>query len=297
MIIINSALFFFIFFLIYRNAKDYLRFINFLGNYIKNGFIIDDFKPDSVNIKELYNNILLLDKEYKSVLNKHIEINKILESFAYITAHDLKTPVRSIGIFVGRVLRKLDKKELDIESIDKDLVIIKNHVTRMDNLIDNIIVYSKMGKSKEGRRIVEIDRLIQNHIVKYVSLDDVIFDIKVEKLKLNINRSLFKIVLDNLITNSIKYNDKKKTNIIIKLYLEDDSVIFSIEDNGKGIKDDYISRIFDAFDKLDEDGTGLGLSIVKRFFDNYNATYNIESVVGKFTKITVKIRKEEIIKE
>ena len=100
-------------------------------------------------------------------------------------------------------------------------------------------------------------------------------------------------LITNLVDNAIKYN-KKDGNVEITVKARGGEVLLRIKDNGIGIPQGDIARIFERFYRVDKSrsrqtgGTGLGLSIVKHIIENYGGSYNIDSTLGKGTDIKVK---------
>jgi signal transduction histidine kinase len=104
-----------------------------------------------------------------------------------------------------------------------------------------------------------------------------------------------KVIFNNIISNAIYYHDLKNNPFVeIHLSRDVDSLIISIEDNGSGIKKEYLPKIFDMFYRgtSDSEGSGLGLYIVKGILKKLNGSIAVESEIGKGSKFTIRLNKK-----
>lgn len=228
----------------------------------------------------------------KSDLEKNIEslakMNKELESFTYISSHDLQEPLRKIQTFVTRII----DKEYQNLSADSQNYLNKTNESahRMQALIRDLLAYSRLKAE-----IFPTETILLQEIVDDVkqSLEEEILEKKVEIevsgiKEITIIVSQFRQLLTNLISNSIKFSDpgrklKIKINhtIVRSFDVPFENVPankhFSkimVTDNGIGFDPEYKARIFEVFQRLHTDvtykGTGIGLAIVKKIVENHN---------------------------
>jgi len=220
------------------------------------------------------------------------QANKELKDFAYIVSHDLKAPLRAIGS-LAQWLSEDYMDQID-EKGQKQLTLLNNRVYRMHNFIDGILEYSRLGRIKVSKESVNINKLIENVNES--------LDLKNNTIKINTNLPTIKCekirihqVFQNLISNSIKYNDKKNGKIVIDYKELPNAHQFSVADIGPGIDKKYHDKIFQIFQTLqirDQfESTGIGLTIVKRIVELHGGTIKVKSSVGKGAKFDFTLNK------
>ncbi|MCX8148118.1 PAS domain S-box protein [Thermaurantimonas aggregans] len=223
-------------------------------------------------------------KEYMANLEK---VNKELDQFAYIVSHDLKAPLRAIANLATWI-------EEDLEGymnpeIKKQFEMLKNRVKRMENLINGILQYSRVGRSKNKLEKIVLQDLV-NELCEAIKTDNTCqFIIKNDPIELFTEKIALEQVLQNFISNAIKYNDKdiKIVEIGWSELPEDNKIEIYVRDNGPGISPEYHEKIFMIFQTLqsrDEvESTGVGLAIVKKIADEKKSKIRVESELGKGT--------------
>jgi len=258
--------------------------------------MIQALSRQTIRLLEARKNNLELDLR-KKVLE---ERNKSLDSFARIAAHDLKSPINNIIQFI-----ELLRNELDIESkknIKELLTIIEKSTYNVTQLIDGILKYSR-DTSFDTKDNIEfnvkntINDIFTNYFEKHTRSLEIEFDIE-DKLTIFSNLTAFQQIFINLISNSLKYSDKEIVKISIVALRNGESIFFTFQDNGIGIKNDEISNIFNLYettsniDKYGEKGTGVGLSTVKKIIDLLGGTIQVSSEEGKGTTFTFSIKEK-----
>jgi two-component system sensor kinase FixL len=214
------------------------------------------------------------------------KVNEELENFAYIVSHDLKAPIRGIGSVADWL--KQDYAHLMDDEGKNLLELMKRRVLRMQQLIEGILSYSRIGR-KDGEK-VEIDvNIILDEVVDTVArgLASNDFHLVVPaKLPIIIHNEVrIRQIFQNLISNAIKYGDQEKCVVEVTSKDVGDFWEFCVEDNGPGIKSVYHTRIFKIFQTLQArdkfESTGVGLSIIKKIVEQGNGEIWIESEEGK----------------
>lgn len=216
------------------------------------------------------------------------ELDRLKTDFISIAAHDLKTPLVSVGGYIDLIL--LREKELKVE-LKEDLNRVLNNVHRLEEYINRLLDVMKIDAKK-----VELVKREENilNIIKN-SLSDLEFQIGQKNLTINLDISEnlelkvdhFRIsqVFLNLLSNAVKFTPENGI-IDISSVEEDQSVIFSIKDNGKGLTPEEMQKIFgkfvtieqgvDGYSTLDK-GSGLGLFITKGFIEAHGGKIWVES--------------------
>lgn len=220
--------------------------------------------------------------------------NADLEKFAYMTSHDLKTPLRGMGDLTEYLEEDL---ELYVSSpsanpqVQFNIERMKRQVLRMDNLINGILVYSGIGTGVETNETVDLGQTVRT-IGNDLSLNEsqLIVDDKLPCVCTNSTR--LNQVLSNLIGNAAKYHhDIKNAEIRVTSETVGEWMYLSISDNGPGIDSMFHTKIFEPFQSLQPkdqiESTGIGLSIVKRTVEFYGGTIAIESEPNQGTKFTL----------
>lgn len=218
--------------------------------------------------------------------------NKEIEQFVYIASHDLKEPLVTItgliNLFKGEYENELSDEAKEI------LDYIDDSSDRMKHLIEGLLEYSKLGKSKT-LQLVDCNTLIENlkldlaNVIQRTGSQLIVGDLpKIHGLELEL-----RLLFQNLISNGIKFK-KPEINPIVKIdciKIPDTSNPlqgvhqFSIKDNGIGIEEKYFNRIFAIFQRLhsrdDYEGTGIGLAHCKKIVAAHKGELWLESKVGE----------------
>lgn len=237
-------------------------FMGALFVFIVVGTGLDSFKK----LKDLNQN--LDDTELK---------NKELEQFAYITSHDLKAPLRGISSLASFIKEDLETGKTD--KVYNHLSTLQGRVKRLEDLINGILYYSKIGKIKPEP--IDLNPMILEEFKNYQNLSNLIFTTKGKLPIINGDRIQLSQVISNLISNAVKYNDKEVCEVCISSIGKSESYEITFEDNGPGIAPKYHQKIFEVFQTLTEkdtfESTGIGLSIVKKIIEKHQGTIRVES--------------------
>lgn len=257
----------------------------------------------SKRTKELENSYKLLEEK-----NLFLEkMNKELETFTFISSHDLQEPLRKIQIFATSLIE--EEYDKISENGKKYLQKMQNTVKRMQLLIEDLLTYSRLTKANEGFEKTDLN-IITNEVI--ADFQDAL---KEKKGVIQVHGSFdakiigfqFRELIYNLISNSIKFsNPKKHPRIILKgetisgnlLNIENISskityCHISVTDNGIGFDPQYKDRIFEVFQRLhgqsEYKGTGIGLAICKRIVENHEGIITATSKLGKGVKVDIYI--------
>lgn len=225
------------------------------------------------------------------------EKNKVLNQIIAGIAHEIRNPLTSIKAFVQLMPAKIDNQQFKNQFIE----FVPKEVDRVDNLIKDLIDYTKPQKSnKEAVRINEIIRSCSALIGPSAESKGIALIIAQEDdLTINADKNQIKQVLINILLNSmdsiaekIENNEiKEKLHIYIKAWKDNGYVFVQIVDEGMGMTREKIKKSTEPFYTTKFSGTGLGLALSKQYTENNDGTMVIESVLSAFTKITLKFRR------
>jgi two-component system sensor histidine kinase/response regulator len=231
-----------------------------------------------IELFNLYNN---LEKK-----NEELEYsNKELESFSYSVSHDLRAPLRAIQGYTA-MLEEDYQKLLDVDG-NKILGSIKNNSKKMNNLIDDLLAFSRLGSKAPKKSNLDINKMVSGILAVLQETTKYKAEIKVENLfPTKGDLSLINQVFVNLISNGIKYSSKKSHPMVeIRSELKDDGILYEVKDNGEGFDMQYADKLFGVFQRLhsseDFEGTGVGLAIVQRIIHKHGGKVWAQAEPGK----------------
>lgn len=210
--------------------------------------------------------------------------NHELKQFAYISAHDMREPLRNIIGFSQLLGENISKSQY--ENTEEYIKMIKKSVSRLDTITKDIVNYTELEEHLNQVEEINVIELVTNIStdLKNKSKKTIIFDINRLPV-LNMNPKLCYYLFYNLIENAIQYCDKEIVKINVKVLVLESHYQFSIEDNGIGIASEYFDKIYRMFKRLHNDisksGLGIGLSICKKIVTNYGGKIWVESKVGE----------------
>jgi len=206
------------------------------------------------------------------------EKNINLEEFTYVASHDLRSPLRGIADLLEWISEDLgaDCKP----EINKNLDRISVRIERMEELIENLLIYAKSGNISSEIKKVNIHSLIENilSLAEVPNNFNIVIDISVDYVKSAMTP--LETVLRNLIFNALKHHDKESGCIRISCHSEASMLHFEISDDGPGIPELSKDRIFKLFQTVTaaERGTsGIGLSVCRRLTDTHGGNIYVEN--------------------
>lgn len=217
-------------------------------------------------------------------------------------SHDLKTPITAIKGYVEGIM---DGVADSPEKMDKYIRTIYNKANDMDKLINELTTYSSIDNNRIQYNFQRIN------VAEYFGdcVEEVGVELESRNIKLNYENLVdpktmviadaeqLKKVINNIISNSVKYMDKPNGRICIRILDRDDSFQVEIEDNGKGIPQKDLQRIFERFYRTDasrnsaQGGSGIGLSIVKKIIEDHGGYIWATSKEGESTCMHFVLRK------
>lgn len=281
------------------NISEWNSMIVFSSMIICITLVISRFVSDNESYQNELTKTLdaLQQKQAKiEIQNDSLEkVNKDLERFAYISSHNLKTPVRTIRSFSDLISRDLKKGKQD--NLEEYLDFIKQGAAQMQLLITDILEYSKFNQQQNFETTeVDLNNTINFIHTQLQSFTDKKIHLQVSKLPtIHSNRTFINAIFQNLIENGVKYNEAKEIKIKISYQDKGDKHLFCFNDNGIGIEAVYHDKIFEMFERLQNDpkynGSGVGLGMSKKIIEKLNGEIWVKSNLGEGSTFFVSLPK------
>ena len=294
LLILNAftSFIFFLLFCLYVIIRIQKRFFDKFKNSLDNLKIFtQDYNLDSeirIHNEENFIEFSILQKSFKNMLIRVKEQSQLQIDFVNNASHELKTP---IFVIKGYIDMLNDWGKDDKEVLDEGLIVLKKEIQNMQELTEKLLF---LAKSKN--LIAEKNNINLDNVLKEV-IDNLSFAYPKQKINyisseifIDSDIALLKLLFKNLIENAIKYGKDNPINIELK---KEKKVKVIIEDFGVGISEKALPHIFERFYREDEarnreiKSYGLGLSIVKEIINLLDIDIQVESQLGKGTKITL----------
>lgn len=234
-----------------------------------------------------------LNRQLEGKIAQVTDVNRELEAFSYSVSHDLRAPLRHVAGFSDKLRRHLG--DTADEKSSHYLKVIGDSAKRMSELIDDLLVYSRLGRSALRLQAVDMQSLVEEtrSMLDSNARNDAgnaghRIEWKIASLPILVaDQNMMRQVWQNLLGNAIKYSAKRAVSHIEVGYRidEDGGHHFSVRDNGAGFDMDYASKLFGVFQRLhkpsDYAGTGIGLASVRRVLSRHGGRVWAEAAVDQ----------------
>ncbi|MDH3537938.1 MAG: HAMP domain-containing histidine kinase [Gammaproteobacteria bacterium] len=251
------------------------------GNLVSTMTALEQSERDRNALRDEVRRRKTVERERKLLMLDLEARNEELERYAYTISHDLKSPLYTIQGFTG-FLEK-DLAQGDNAKMRKDLNQIRDAVTTMSKLLDDILNLSRVNLSDEAAQQLSLADIVDDAI-KLVAreIGEHNVEVRVQPNLPVVYSSPQRLteVFQNLISNAAKFRGDQQTPIVeIGATLEGEWVLCYVRDNGIGIAPEYRDRVFNLFERLDNSapGTGIGLAIVKRIIERLGGEIWVKS--------------------
>lgn len=225
------------------------------------------------------------------------KINAELDRFVYSASHDLRAPLMSVKGLLNMI--QLDE---DKSNTDHYLSLIRQSVDRLDRFISDIINYSRNSRMDLMPMRIDFNDLLRESIdsLKYMEGAQhirCVTNIKGDSPFFS-DYSRLLIIFNNLISNAVRYRDRWKNDSFLEMSIDVSNnkarIVFT--DNGIGIAEEYLDKIFKMFFRANADskGSGLGLYIVKSAVEKLNGNISVQSAIGAGTTFTINIPNQNV---
>lgn len=278
-------------------------FIDKVGNYKGRMTMVTDItesKKNNEKLEQLNEELAFKNQENENRAAELIQTNTQLlktntelDRFVYSVSHDLRSPLTSITGLISFI----EEESQEADTLEH-IGMIRNSVNRLDEFIKNILCYSRNNRT--GLDVVHIPILqtateIIDSLKGMKEAEDIHFEIDIkEKQPFFSDQLRLNTLLENLISNAIKYQKTNQTNSFIKIigHTTHEELILSITDNGIGIAPEHHNTIFDMFFRLsgNKNGSGIGLYIVKDTVQILRGSIQVLSVEGKGSTFNITLK-------
>lgn len=272
-------------------------------NEIKEGNLNNAMETDDVDseVRQLLEDFEQMRIKLKEHQEEKVEADRIGKELLCNITHDLKTPITSIKGYVEGIMDGVARSP---EQMDRYVRTIYNKANDMDRLIDELTFYTKIDSNRMPYHFARVDadaffRDCADELGTEMAAGGFHFS-----YESNLPRGVIVIadaeqmkrVVNNIVGNSVKYNDKVEGNITLRLKDDGDFVRIEVEDNGIGITKEELPHVFDRFYRADSSrntkgGSGIGLSIVKKIMEDHGGRVWVQSEAGKGTVMNLSLRK------
>jgi len=289
-----------------KNLDRQIPFTIELLNYDKSGIkfwtqisitpVFDDYNRLKQYISVQTNITALKNIEFNTqiALRKEKEQNEQKSKFVSIASHEIRTPLTSIQSSSDLIQMYLSVENVPKDKIQKHLDKITGQISRLSNMISNLLVVGQINldKFRIKKKEVDIEKYLQSNISNFFTVNLNSRKIKFRSVgkKRNgfIDQVFMSKVLNNLIVNALKYSQGRPDPEVLLEYLQENFRI-SVKDFGIGIPEDQIVKIYDSFFRARNveniEGTGLGMAIVKKITEMHKGHIKLSSVVNKGTTV------------
>ena len=232
-------------------------------------------------VRDRTQELQLVNRQLVKLNQELTRSNKELEQFAYIVSHDLREPLRMVTSFTQLLGQKYSGK-LDADA-DQIIDFAVDGATRMEELINDLLTYSRVGNSKQRLELVNSEEILDQALSNLqLAIQETNTQISRERLPLIVGNPTLLIQLwQNLIANAIKYRCSESPRIEIGVTPELEQYLFWVKDNGIGIDPKHRERIFQIFQRLhtrqEYPGTGTGLAICQKIMERHGGKIWVES--------------------
>ena len=254
----------------------------------------EDYLTKPIDVEDLLNTVKIkIDKKLllaQETIDKTTTISAILQqqkkeldNYAQLISHELKTPLRNISDILTWIREEL-AHPISSENSINSIELLEKKVERMELLLTKIEQYKNIRSSSFKKNKINLNTIAKKVIAKLQVPSHIKIEIKNKLPTLFADEIMLEKVFEILIQNALDHIDKEKGLILLACETTEEDYLFSIKDNGIGIKTKYHEKIFEMFQTIDSNNsTGIGLSIVKKIISYYNGEVKVESKTNKET--------------
>ncbi len=247
--------------------------------------IVKDLRKNQEILKERERLLTENNEKHRQISEQLRKSNSELEAFAYAASHDLKEPLRMIGMYTTLLQRRMGPS-LTGENIEF-MGYVTDGVSRMQRMLDDLLLYSRIGHGNDGEQACDLNDvlfLVQNNLQVRIAEGEATVNFGAMP-KIMARQTETIQLFQNLIGNALKFRKKDiKPTIEVNWVLDRDMAVFGIRDNGIGIAPEFQEKVFAIFQRLhgkgDYEGSGIGLATCKKIVANLGGDIWLRSELG-----------------
>ncbi|MFL5730340.1 MAG: PAS domain S-box protein [Cytophagaceae bacterium] len=234
--------------------------------------------------RELETRVNERTEELSNTVSKLKRINADLDTFVYTASHDLKAPISNLEGLLTIVLAEGENQSPEIVQY---LGFMKQSIEKLKVVISELTNISRVQKDmEEDVETVNFNELIEEFCITHQDIiknNKVKFAKSLSEISIKFSKKNLRSILDNLLTNAIKYRSERKPEIQIKTSRQGEFVKLTVKDNGLGISAENQPKVFTMFKRFHThvEGSGVGLYIVKRIIENAGGHIDVKSKQGE----------------
>lgn len=260
-----------------------LRPQDMMGLYLKLSKEVEHYKKV---LREMSEDVALRKEAEERLEQRNQELMKInaeLDRFVYNASHELRAPLASIlGLITVARLRENDVQKLKL------MELMQASVEKLDLFIKDIVHYARNSRMEVEAQVIDFDEMIKDSIAQLRfmgGMERITVSIDIQgEVEFRSDKKRLAVVLNNLVSNAIKYHNPSAEHpfVDIRIMLTEEEATFEIRDNGIGIQQAYVDKIFNMFVRATEtqSGSGLGLYIVREIIEKMEGKVSVESQEG-----------------
>lgn len=230
------------------------------------------------------------EKNYKRQNKELKKVNNELDQFVYKTVHDLRAPLTNLMGLLG-----LMRTETDRNILSSYFDLQEKSIERLDTFVQKITTYTKNRRLPISNQPLDLKTLIDNVLNNHNFITNSERGTKIVEIQKDTifygNEERISIILNNLVSNAVKFIDldKEESTIKIKVTTKEDELRIAVWDNGQGIPKNIQPKIFDMFYRgsRQADGAGIGLYILKETVESLGGRVRLTSVPKEFTEFNI----------
>jgi signal transduction histidine kinase len=222
-----------------------------------------------------------------------ITINTDLDNFIYTASHDLKSPIANIEGLTLALTKKLTAKFVLDDEQNRILSMMAASTDRLKSTISALTEIAKAQKDDTEKEIVSIEKVVEDvsqDLEKLIMDNEVVIHQHIEVGEIQFAHKNLRSIFYNLLSNAIKYRSmERRPEVVIETKRQEDYIVIRVADNGIGIEEKNLQKLFTMFKRFHTHvaGTGIGLYIVKRMVENVGGKIEVESTLDVGTTFKV----------
>lgn len=222
------------------------------------------------------------------------KLNASHETFIYSVSHDLKAPLANIEGLIDYLRKVTDPNHREQQQI---ATLLKKSVDSMRNIIDELAEIAKAKNHyQEEKEIISLENIfneVKLILDEQISNTNATIHLHIKEPEIKFSQKSLRSIIFNLLSNALKYKSPERApDIHLKSERVNGYVQISVKDNGLGIAEDKIDKLFKPYSRLEKkvEGTGIGLYLIKRIIENQGGQIIVKSNLGEGTEFIVKLR-------